>query len=771
MRLTLRTLLAYLDDVLEPAQTKEIGAKISESSAAVSLVGHIRDVMRRRRLTAPELSGPGSGLDPNTVAEYLDNTLPPESVADVEKVCLESDVHLAEVAACHQILTLVLGEPVEISFESRERMYALGPMGAHQYAGAGETGFQAGGNGHSQPSSSSVPQKPALAATIPDYLKPRPLWKRILPYAAIALVAGAWLGLLAFDPSLVPSYLGGRGDTAQTPPDGSDETLALVEPEAKDVENAAALNTREAEQSARPVPAPQTESDAAAEAPAEPVRIDPPPPPDEVADDRPILADEPPVNIFVPPLPEESGLNSDQVAVVEDRIPPSSAVPLPGKQTDEQPRVNVQPAAAGPTEPPQTAPRPAVPARQFPRVEYTSLTGVLLNHSSDSDEWRALPHRSIIHEGERIACPEPFDADLQVGEDGLVRAALRGGTAVKLLGPSQAGSFGFGLEEGRLVLENEKVEDDDGESQRVAMGIQVQGELWQLELMTGDTVCGLEIVPQQPDQFEQEALKNAYTGGVYVLSGSVRFADGSGRVHMIGEKSWFSLTPQDREALADPEIPATYSPLLTIPQWLVSDDQSVSAIMRRYASLFEEEFNRDQPVGLTIPAIIQSPRPKISELAVKCLALTDNYEALVLALARADHEEARLAAIVGLRRWLPTAPENKDALKEAVQKRFHPEQADIVYELLWGYDEDDLMRTEPLPTPSMRLVEWLGHNHIAVRELAFYHIYRLTGRKYDYRPLSSPAHRDRAIERWQSELAGSGALLGPNQPPMASSEP
>ena len=124
MRLTLRTLLAYLDDILEPAQTKEIGAKISKSAFAMSLATRIREVMRQRRLTAPELVDE-NGLDPNVTAEYLDNTLPPDDVAEVEKKCLESDVHLAEVSASHQILTLVLGEPVEIAPESRERMYAL----------------------------------------------------------------------------------------------------------------------------------------------------------------------------------------------------------------------------------------------------------------------------------------------------------------------------------------------------------------------------------------------------------------------------------------------------------------------------------------------------------------------------------------------------------------------------------------------------------------------------------------------------------------------
>src|SRR5690349_14032570 len=140
MRLTLRTLLAYLDDILEPAQAKEIGDKLNESSFASSLVSRIREVMRRRRLTAPTLSGAGVGIDPNTVAEYLDNTLAPDGVADVEKICLESDVHLAEVAACHQILTLALGEPVEIPSQTRERMYALGPSAAKMSVAAATNG-------------------------------------------------------------------------------------------------------------------------------------------------------------------------------------------------------------------------------------------------------------------------------------------------------------------------------------------------------------------------------------------------------------------------------------------------------------------------------------------------------------------------------------------------------------------------------------------------------------------------------------------------------
>src|SRR5947209_13846301 len=103
MRLTLRTLLAYLDDTLEPAQARLIGQKVSESPVAQELVDRIKKVTRRRGLANPPTSGDGSKLEPNTVAEYLSDVLSPEGTTEVEEICLTDDIYLAEVAACHQI--------------------------------------------------------------------------------------------------------------------------------------------------------------------------------------------------------------------------------------------------------------------------------------------------------------------------------------------------------------------------------------------------------------------------------------------------------------------------------------------------------------------------------------------------------------------------------------------------------------------------------------------------------------------------------------------
>src|SRR4051794_14473475 len=57
VRLTLRTLLAYLDDTLEPAEIKRIGQKVAESDAAQELIARIKQVTRRRRLTTPPDGG------------------------------------------------------------------------------------------------------------------------------------------------------------------------------------------------------------------------------------------------------------------------------------------------------------------------------------------------------------------------------------------------------------------------------------------------------------------------------------------------------------------------------------------------------------------------------------------------------------------------------------------------------------------------------------------------------------------------------------------
>ncbi len=125
MRLTLRTLLAYLDNTLDSQDAEALKLKLKESSFATQLVQRIRNSLNNQMLAAPAPDAVGPVEDANAISEYLDSTLSHEQVAEIERACLESDPHLAEAAACHQILTMVLGTPANVSPELRERIYKL----------------------------------------------------------------------------------------------------------------------------------------------------------------------------------------------------------------------------------------------------------------------------------------------------------------------------------------------------------------------------------------------------------------------------------------------------------------------------------------------------------------------------------------------------------------------------------------------------------------------------------------------------------------------
>lgn len=124
MRLTLRTLLAYLDNTLEPQDAATLRQKVAESGFATQLVERIKESLTAS-LPAPSPEAVGPVDESNVISEYLDSTLPSEQVAEVEKACLESGPHLAEAAACHQLLTMVLGNSADVSDELRQRIYEL----------------------------------------------------------------------------------------------------------------------------------------------------------------------------------------------------------------------------------------------------------------------------------------------------------------------------------------------------------------------------------------------------------------------------------------------------------------------------------------------------------------------------------------------------------------------------------------------------------------------------------------------------------------------
>jgi hypothetical protein len=799
MRLTLRTLLAYLDDILEPAQTKEIGAKLSESKFASDLVERLRDVMRRRRLTAPNIDGGEDSLDANVMSEYLDNTLPPEKVTDVEKKCLESDIHLAEAAACHQILTLVLGEPIEIAPESRRRMYGLVSQGSGdgQAAVAAEMAPDIEHKDSDEIDATMLPQEKERTETIgsalPDYLKPRP-WRRAIPLAIVVLVVVA---LIALDQGSTRRLARLVGLSQETGPAAGQNADANAAPNATTEPvnpNADASKPTVATKETAPLSVAETTTQndpnkavggpGAEPAPAQPGEPNAPGTPQNPKVDKKSLSatgtvaggNGPRGKSAKPESSKDNAPSSTDVALIAPHPAPLTT-PSP---TDVKPGTATKPAPPAPDVSP-----PVTPAEPAPEVRFASKSGILLGYDSARDDWFVLERPGLTlpvpsdnpdtvnldlgvkapapkppqplaadRRADQLVAPEPFDNMLELG-DGLCRMWVLGGTSVQLLAPTGGARFGIALREGKIVLRSGGSKTPGTEYRPLVVAFKAGDEVFQLTFLKPETQCGLEIIPGFPTKPHEDARDTGYHGALYVVSGDVKFTEPAGRQRTFAAGRWISLAPSDRAAATDVAggtFRAKGSPVLG---WLNPESRRVPPALAKVAHDFEAEFLADQPVSASIGTVAKNERnPKIAELAAKTLALTNQYAALVEILSQVPHEEAVHAAANGLRAWLPQAPNHADLLQKELVTAFPTgpksltadmDDRAIVLRLLWGYNSDDARDRKT----SDQLVQWLDHDVLAVRLLAIDQIRGLTGQTLHYRAAMPAGDRKRLKKDWE----------------------
>ncbi len=686
MRLTLRTILAYLDDVLEPAQARELGERIAEGKESSALVSRIRDVLRRRRIGAPELAGPGSGPDPNVVSDYLENLLPPDQVVELERLCQTSDMHLAEVAGCHKILTMVLGQPIDVADDIRERMYALG---------AAKVTDQSAEPAPTMTEGIGANQNVTFETGLPEYLTRRTFSQRYGMALLILLVAGAWMGLVVTDRTLW-----------ERPENRVLESVALDE----------------VEQPAQPGPA---ANPAVAEVASK----------ESGAGAGGILI---PASPAVPPV-------DPNMAMTPPMPQPAVAVPMP---------VPMAPGGVMPASPMETSVpvEPAVPVivpvapvlpLTQPELPMVYLAGdeVVIRPHSTAPGWVLSGRELPIQVGDSLASPAPFRNSYKVGD--VLTVNLQPSTRIQRQARGNNSDIGFLLEQGQLNLfrSNES-------TQPITVRLNVLGRDWSLKLLEPGTRVGIELTPNVPNGPPTDMTEVVIDGGIVVAEGKISVSTGGATVIELGPNDGYARWPSTGTGLVTRVD-------LAIPAWATADGPLVTPATRQFGKLFQKEFNPGLTVEQSLSPIVRDRRVGMSELAVKTLALIGSWQELIPALKN-DHQESRLAAIVGLRHALATNPGLEPLFREEIGKNFSSDKVDVLVRLLWGFNFEDARS----PEESGKLVGWLKDDEIAVRELAFHYISKLTARTFDYLPMAPVAERRAAIHRWEEFLKrNNGSLL------------
>lgn len=764
MRLTLRTMLAYMDDILEPADAEDVGKKIAESEFASSLMHRMRDVVTRQRLGAPKLQGRGMGLDPNTVAEYLDNKLPSDRVADFEKVCLESDVHLGEVAACHQILALILGEPAEIETTGRQRMYRLttDPDAAPKKDLAAPVKKD-----DDIARARRRRKKKRRPVEVPDYLREpsepegRPRRVLALLVAAVLLAAGSYLAWTYWPRQGEVTVAGhpkaadGHGTNGASGASGANEPRDAQQPNESQSENTtqdADANPASNGDRSQPIDdAAESGTTAATESSDEFDR-----PELDTADDRNLenrkgKTSRPAADRTVRPR----GSTARDTQALSERGTGNRPKPRAGNGAINQPGDDEEPADSMTTNDGRRprgdragrnarAPSAAEADTQTddgePPAETHEVGRLISEHEVlvrlAGKQARRVPNRGTIYSGETLIAMPAYRPSVVLSNGATLQ--LFGGATVSLTSAED------GVPEVELVAGhlNLMIVGRADTQMRLRVG-DAQGTV---TFGTADVSIAAEANHKLPPGADPEADPATVSGALYVINGQIGWQTDGGQAKTIAR--------QGRLAFNGGRV--SVEKKADMPGWVEGDD--LLPIERRASTAVDEALAAEEPVAPVLTELVEHRKEEISRLAVRCLALLGHFDAIVPLLGDKDrHGSAWATEIESLRAAIARGPQMAERVRKAFESLHGKEAGDELYRMLWSYDAQQLA-----DGGAAQLVDWLSHEELDFRVLSYWNLHHLTGFGHFYRPADPEAKRRTATQKWRQKLQA--GMLVPRLP-------
>jgi hypothetical protein len=765
MRLTLRTLLAYMDDLLEPQDAIQMGKRIEENKVATELVHRIRTRMRLLRLGAPKVDGKGLGADANSVAEYLDNSLAAERVPDFEKLCLESDVHLAEAASCHQILAAVLDKPAAVDPALRLRVYNLiaraddfaDPLGS----GTGSMGSGAMGIGDpdmdfgdlaAAQATTAFPRsvgRESVAAGLPPVsgvsVASAPS-KTAIPRGALLAATVAIVLLLVLGGLRLAGPFDGRhplaGMLGMAPPAGESEQLvALGNTDTNTSDDAIANASSDASTNTGTNTSPNTgDAPSANMATGEGVAGNVGPASEAEANvdsaDNPGSADNTGIANAVsePSAPGAAGVAG--VANVDGAGVPASGVGLapPGDAV-------ARARAAGAVAAGEEAVGGGVPDGDKAAIgEETRDAGIMemgrllseeqvvARRNPDDNLWYRLPRGASIAVGDHLVSLPVFRPQfiLSTGVQFMVagEASLRIGVAAGGQAPVLA------VESGRLLVAT---------SGRPGAEIQLNlgGQVGSLRFVDADAEAAIEVRREFVPGEDPMVVSAPTTISIAVRRGKVSWSDamrGGRGDTVVGSGMQARFSPGMDLELSDQPFPAWSSPLPT------------GGLERGAAEQLAGLMKLDRPLTLSLAELTQFRKTEVRSLAARCLGSLGEYRSLWNELSDERQYSYWDEALDALRSAMVRSAQDALEVRRSAEQLMKQEIA-LLTQLLRGYDPSQLENGG-----AAELVDALDHADLEVRVLAFENLRRITGATHNYRPEKPAEARKASLMEWRRQL-------------------
>jgi hypothetical protein len=207
-------------------------------------------------------------------------------------------------------------------------------------------------------------------------------------------------------------------------------------------------------------------------------------------------------------------------------------------------------------------------------------------------------------------------------------------------------------------------------------------------------------------------------------------------------------------------IDSTATHLGKLPAWILpptdpAEKEKVRRLDECVAAFCKDA--ADHSLSEVLDHFLSSDNRSHRHFAVILLGATDNLRRLAQELNSTKYPDTWDASVKALRHWIGRGPRQDMVLyNRLVELRgLKPTEAATVLHFLHTPDDAELARPE---TYEM-LIDYLNSRHLAIRGLAFWHLYRLVpqGRSIPYDPLAAEEERQKARNLWK-ELIPDGQL-------------
>jgi hypothetical protein len=715
MRLTLRTLLAYLNDTgLKSRQRKDIASRIKKTDNARILMRHLKVITSDPSLEIIEPEEDEKFRDPNIVGTYLDSSMMEDQVPQFEKTCLASAPLLSEIANCHAILAKIFREEtVAVPLEIRQKIYSLSPVPGQVESGEDYS------DEHPVHVPTVTPERVALAQQEKDATadksngKPKSETKEkqtekaddntaseneARPLRPNRILMPAFIGLLMLALGLGAGWILAGGNL----------------PFASTKKNVAGVNDNDKKADSKPVSKTEKSKLESAQDKNKPDSTSG----QKKTDGKKTDPNSGDAKKTVTP--------SGQTGDGDKKNDAKSGKSDPGK-TDPTKKQNVNSNDAAKKDKQKNGADNAdniaieIPDDGKPRPLAISLVDenqLLVAHRKTDNRWLPLSSQSEISSNQTLKTFAGTTTRLALTD--FAKLAILGRSQIKFKSkPNSNAAFQVQIDHGIIAVLG-----DQG-----SIDLEAAGQTCNIELERPGTEVWIYVNRFCPSRNLANLKDRIAIAQILVRKGKAKCA-ANGKSYELNNVRALEF---DHNGKFNSGV------LSRRPAW---DSTTTSELNRMAAATIVKSLQRDEPIEPQLTKLTEDLRVEVVTMATRMLNWLGYYEPLFQLLDKENNKTVWSKSIEGFRQDLANNDELATAVTEAI-KNNKESGLDVMFQMLIGFNNEQLAKGA-----DRMIVDQLSSDVLAYRVLAIENLRQITGSTYLYRPEVDEQFRKSKVRRW-----------------------